>query len=66
MIGFDDIEAASYHQPSLTTVRQPLKEIGEIAAKALMLAIENKPGPEEIAVKPQLIVRQSSAVASKR
>jgi DNA-binding LacI/PurR family transcriptional regulator len=63
VIGFDDIEAASYHQPSLTTVRQPLKEMGEIAAKALMQTIENKPGPEKIAVEPQLMMRRSTAPA---
>jgi LacI family transcriptional regulator len=61
IVGFDDIEAANYHYPPLTTVRQPLAEMGQIAAKALMQAIEGKPGPEEIAVKPQLMVRSSSA-----
>ena len=61
VIGFDDIEAANYHFPPLTTVRQPLVEIGQIAAKALMQAIEGKPGPQEIAVKPQLMVRSSTS-----
>ena len=42
VVGFDDIEAANYHSPTLTTVRQPLKEMGEIAAKTLMQAIESK------------------------
>src|SRR5581483_6256420 len=36
VVGFDDIEAANYHYPPLTTVRQPLGEMGQIAAKALM------------------------------
>src|SRR5262249_6461990 len=61
VVGFDDIEAANYHYPSLTTVRQPLGEMGQIAAKTLMQAIEGKPGPEEIAVKPQLMERSSTA-----
>jgi DNA-binding LacI/PurR family transcriptional regulator len=66
VVGFDDIEAANYHSPTLTTVRQPLKEMGEIAAKTLMQAIESKRGAAEIAVKPQLIVRQSTAPARKK
>jgi DNA-binding LacI/PurR family transcriptional regulator len=66
VIGFDDIEAANYHSPTLTTVRQPLKEMGEIAAKTLMQAIESKRGADEIAVKPQLMVRQSTAAARKK
>jgi DNA-binding LacI/PurR family transcriptional regulator len=47
-------------------VRQPLKEMGEIAAKTLMQAIESKRGADEIAVKPQLMVRQSTAAARKK
>jgi DNA-binding LacI/PurR family transcriptional regulator len=66
VIGFDDIEAANYHSPTLTTVRQPLKEMGEIAAKTLMQAIESKRGADEIAVKPQLMVRQSTAAAREK
>lgn len=63
VVGFDDIEAANYHYPPLTTVRQPLGEMGQIAARTLMQAIEGKPGPEEIAVTPQLMVRSSSTQA---
>ena len=66
VIGFDDIEAANYHSPTLTTVRQPLKEMGEIAAKTLMQAIESKRGADEIAIKPQLMVRQSTVAARKK
>jgi DNA-binding LacI/PurR family transcriptional regulator len=63
VVGFDDIEAANYHFPPLTTVRQPLTEIGQIAAQTLMQSIEGKPRPEEIAVKPQLMVRNSTGTA---
>jgi LacI family transcriptional regulator len=64
VVGFDDIEAANYHFPPLTTVRQPLTEIGQIAAQTLMQSIEGKPGPKEIAVKPQLMVRSSTAACT--
>jgi len=66
VVGFDDIEAANYHSPTLTTVRQPLKEMGEIAANTLMQAIESKRGADEIAIKPQLMVRQSTAASRKK
>ena len=66
VVGFDDIEAANYHSPTLTTVRQPLKEMGEIAAKTLMQAIESKRGADEIAIKPQLMLRQSTVAARKK
>jgi len=61
VIGFDDIQGAAYSNPSLTTVRQPLAEMGRIAAKALLERIEGKKdGPREIAIEPSLIVRQST------
>ncbi len=36
VVGFDDIQSAAYHNPTLTTVRQPLREMGEIAARLLL------------------------------
>jgi DNA-binding LacI/PurR family transcriptional regulator len=32
VLGFDDIYAAAFHNPALTTIRQPLFEMGELAA----------------------------------
>lgn len=62
VIGFDDIQGAAHSNPSLTTVRQPLAEMGRIAAKALLERIEGKKdGPAEIAIEPNLVVRQSTA-----
>lgn len=64
VVGFDDIRDAAYHVPSLTTVRQPLRKMGEIAAETLIERIEGrKDYPSEIAVAPELIVRESSARA---
>jgi LacI family transcriptional regulator len=61
VIGFDDIQGAAYSNPSLTTVRQPLAEMGRIAAQALLERIEGKKdGPAEIAIEPSLVVRQST------
>lgn len=67
VIGFDDIQAAAYSSPSLTTVRQPLRKMGEIAARTLLSRIEN---PEqslpEILIEPELVVRRSTARVCKR
>ena len=62
VVGFDDIREAAYHLPSLTTVRQPLREMGELAARTLVERIETqKEYPREIAIKPELVVRESTA-----
>jgi LacI family transcriptional regulator len=64
VVGFDDIVGAAYGNPPLTTVRQPLRSMGEIAAKTLLGRIENGDAYiPEIAVKPEFVVRQSTARA---
>jgi LacI family transcriptional regulator len=64
VVGFDDIEGAAFHNPSLTTVRQPLRSMGEIAAKTLLERIEGRTDcPDDIAIEPELVVRESSARA---
>jgi LacI family transcriptional regulator len=61
IIGFDDIQAAAFLNPALTTVRQPLQYMGDLAAKTLLrrIADENS-GPEEILVSPELVLRESA------
>jgi DNA-binding LacI/PurR family transcriptional regulator len=64
VMGFDDIPGAAFHMPSLTTVRQPLARMGEVAAQSLLQRIEdNKEFPAEIAVEPELVVRESTGAA---
>ncbi|MBI3653294.1 MAG: LacI family DNA-binding transcriptional regulator [Acidobacteria bacterium] len=66
VIGFDDIASAAFHNPPLTTIRQPLREMGKLAAKALLERIEkgsSAPYTELITTAPELIIRQSTAVA---
>lgn len=62
VIGFDDIEHASFHTPSLTTVRQPLHNMGKLAAETLLSQIHSPKTTTrpEILVKPQLMVREST------
>ncbi len=61
IVGFDDISIASFAIPALTTVRQPLEEMGRIAAQTLLDRIyDSAPYVEEIAVEPKLIVRKTT------
>jgi DNA-binding LacI/PurR family transcriptional regulator len=62
VVGFDDIQSAAYINPPLTTVRQPLIKIGEIAARTLLDRIEGRTKYiPEIAIEPELVVRRSTA-----
>jgi DNA-binding LacI/PurR family transcriptional regulator len=64
VVGFDDIAAAAFNSPSITTVRQPLHRMGQIAAKTLIDQIEGKAEfVPEIAVEPELVVRESTGPA---
>ena len=65
MVGFDDIQSAAYSTPSLTTVRQPLMEMGQRGAQVLLDRIANrdKQYPSQITMAPELVVRESTAVA---
>jgi DNA-binding LacI/PurR family transcriptional regulator len=61
VVGFDDIQNAAYINPPLTTVRQPLQKMGEIAARTLLDRIEGRVAHvPEIAVEPELVVRRST------
>jgi DNA-binding LacI/PurR family transcriptional regulator len=65
VVGFDDIPVAAFTHPGLTTVRQPLKQMGQIAAKTVIDQIEGKAKyVQEIVVEPELVVRCSTAQAS--
>jgi DNA-binding LacI/PurR family transcriptional regulator len=65
VVGFDDIQGAAYNTPSLTTVRQPLVRMGAIAAQTLLERIEGRADyPAEIAIQPELVVRESTAPLS--
>jgi LacI family transcriptional regulator len=65
VVGFDDIQSAAYSTPSLTTVRQPLFEMGQRGAQILLerIADKEKPYPSEIVMAPELIVRESTGPA---
>ena len=59
--GFDDIPTAAFTDPPLTTVRQPIYDIGRRALDMLICAIRRQPLDEaHVLLVPELIVRQSS------
>jgi len=60
VVGFDDIEAASLVEPALTTVRQPLDDIGQVACKMLLQLIKGEsPATRKTVFDPILVVRKS-------
>lgn len=61
VVGFDDIDNAAFVHPSLTTVRQPLAEMGELAGQTLLRRLsKDGDGPDVVTVRPELVVRESS------
>jgi len=64
VVGFDDVPLAVFSNPSLTTIRQPLQRMGQIAAKTLIEQIEQKAEfQSEIVIEPELVVRASTGPA---
>lgn len=64
VVGFDDIRIAVHNNPSLTTVRQPLEKMGEIAARTLLDRLDNHGSwVPEITIEPELVVRDSTGPA---
>ncbi|TDF93286.1 LacI family DNA-binding transcriptional regulator [Paenibacillus piri] len=63
VVGFDDITTAALYKPSLTTVRQPIRELGNAAVDMVLELIQNGDEnhvPKKIVYQNQLVVRESS------
>ncbi|MGC1616540.1 MAG: LacI family DNA-binding transcriptional regulator [Candidatus Acidiferrum sp.] len=66
VVGFDDIQSAAFQNPGLTTVKQPLREMGVLAAETVLQRINasvKQTYPREIVVEPDFIVRGSTGPA---
>ncbi len=63
VLGFDDIYAAAFYNPALTTIRQPLFEMGKIAAQTVLDGLKKTDDSisSTISVEPTLMVRSSTA-----
>lgn len=68
VIGFDDSPLASRLCPSLTTMRQPIRDMGRMAAEKLIAKIaglDDAPAVAATTVVPHLVVRESSGPPGK-
>ena len=67
IVGFDDTPEAAYYAPPLTTIRQPLAELGARAVDQMVQSlsidfdIDAEPGPQIQWMHPELVVRESSS-----
>lgn len=67
VVGFDDIQGAAFHNPSLTTIRQPLREMGIVAARILLQRIRGQATfPDVVPIHPELIIRESTCPPNPR
>ena len=57
--GFDDIPQARFEIPSLTTVHQPLNEIGAKSIELILEILSGKTVPEEVFIESQVVYRKS-------
>jgi LacI family transcriptional regulator len=66
LAGFDDIPAAAAADPPLTTVRQPIRRLGEVATQTLLQMIDDPDGPPRRVILPtELVVRASCGSVGK-
>lgn len=66
VVGFDDVYFARFNNPALTTIRQPLFEMGKLAAQTILKRLSQKKEngeeiPPTLTVEPELVVRKSTA-----
>jgi LacI family transcriptional regulator len=66
VVGFDDIPASAMTHPPLTTVRQPLYEMGRTAASMVMAAVRGESIAKRIELPTSLVIRDSSVGAAPR
>ncbi|MEP6503253.1 MAG: LacI family DNA-binding transcriptional regulator [Betaproteobacteria bacterium] len=59
LVGFDDLAAAKYSVPPLTTIRQPVYEMGLLAARAMLDMLKGQT-PDVKPSGPELVAREST------
>lgn len=60
IVGYDDIPGAAFCYPPLTTIRQPMQQVGEVATQLLLEAIGNPQAEKrEVLLKTELVHRES-------
>jgi LacI family transcriptional regulator len=68
IVSFDETEALDLFYSPLTYIKQPLREMGQMATKILLDAIEKDNAVRQVDLKAELIIRQSTepALAKKK
>jgi LacI family transcriptional regulator len=61
IIGFDDLPMSKYAYPKLTTVRQPIKEMGEVAVNLLLEQLRQGQPAQSVELPTELVIRASCA-----
>jgi DNA-binding LacI/PurR family transcriptional regulator len=61
VVGFDDLSIAEFTEPPLTTIRQPMAQMGRLAMEAVLDLLGGSGSSHEIRVRGELIVRASTA-----
>ena len=61
LIGFDDLQSSMYTTPPLTTVRQPIVEMGRLASKLALSILRGTPFKPS-SIQAQLVIRESTAI----
>jgi LacI family repressor for deo operon, udp, cdd, tsx, nupC, and nupG len=61
IVGFDDIRFARYVDPPLTTIAQPMRQIGEGTVTLLLQILQGEGAPESVTLPHVLVVRSSTA-----
>ena len=60
LVGFDDLYISQYLNPPLTTVRQPMAEMGRLAAETLLRLLAKEESTQIVKVPGELVVREST------
>jgi DNA-binding LacI/PurR family transcriptional regulator len=60
LVGFDDSSIARHTDPQLTSVRQPIEDLGRNMAKLLLMRLQNDVIPDPVILPTELIIRQSA------
>jgi DNA-binding LacI/PurR family transcriptional regulator len=66
VVGFDDLEMASYYCPPLTTVHQPTHRLGQCAINMLLKLIREESDPQPECLPAKLVIRESTGPAAKK
>jgi DNA-binding LacI/PurR family transcriptional regulator/anti-anti-sigma regulatory factor/putative methionine-R-sulfoxide reductase with GAF domain len=59
LVGFDNTKEAAASSPPLTTVRQPIHQLGEAGIKAMLKLLAGEEVPEQVVLPTALVVRRS-------